>query len=76
MKTVAIALSALVLSSAAFAQGVQPSTPAPAAVAAWNADQAAIRDSYAKLPAAEQQALQATNAYWAEKSFKENLSRH
>ncbi len=76
MKTVAIALSALAFSTAAFAEGVQPSTPTPATVAAWNADQAAIRDSYAKLPAADQQALQATNAYWAAQSLRENQRNH
>lgn len=76
MKTVTIALSALAFSTAAFAEGVQPSTPTPATVAAWNADQAAIRDSYAKLPAADQQALQATNAYWAAQSQRENQRNH
>ncbi|BBF83845.1 hypothetical protein DLM_0162 [Aquitalea magnusonii] len=76
MKTLAIALITLITSSAAFAHDVDNNPPTPATVSAWQAEQQAIRDEFAKLPAAEQQRIQKINAYWDAQSLRENQRTH
>jgi hypothetical protein len=45
-------------------------------VAAWQAEQQAIKNDFAKLPAAEQQRIQKINAYWDAQSLRENQRTH
>ncbi len=76
MKTLAIALITLITSSAAFAHDVDNKPPTPASVSAWQAEQQAIRNDFAKLPAAEQQRIQNINVYWDTQSLRENQRTH
>jgi len=76
MKTLAIALITLITSSAAFAHDVDNKPPTPASVSAWQAEQQAIRNDFAKLSAAEQQRIQNINAYWDAQSLRENQRTH
>ncbi|MBV8681105.1 MAG: hypothetical protein JO338_11725 [Aquitalea sp.] len=76
MKTLAIALITLITSSAAFAHDADSTPPTAATVAAWQAEQQAIKENFAKLPAAEQQRIQQINAYWDAKSLQANQHNH
>ena len=76
MKTLAIALITRSTSSAACAHDVDNKPPTPASVSAWQAEQQAIRNDFAKLPAAEQQRIQNINAYWDAQSLRENQRTH
>ncbi|NWK77082.1 hypothetical protein [Aquitalea sp. LB_tupeE] len=76
MKTAAIALITLIASSTAFAHDTNNNPPTPDSVAAWQAEQQAIKAQFAKLPAAEQQRIQKINAYWDAQSLRENQHNH
>ncbi|PXX48079.1 hypothetical protein [Aquitalea magnusonii] len=76
MKTLAIALITLISSSTVFAHGREHNPPPAATVSAWQAEQQAINNDFARLPAAEQQRIQKIHAYWDAQSLRENQHTH